>query len=141
MMFEDTLTYHPGIFLSQPFSELLAADLEDDARLFYVRMASDIGVVATGADRLPQAPALVRVLLKALVAAPPARAGCWRHFYRNVSALVSGCEAETAPETLRVEFVRALGRLRQFLSENGDIADTLAIEGLEETVLGLAAGA
>jgi hypothetical protein len=141
MMFEDTLTYHPGTLLNQPLSELLAADLEDDARQFYARMAADIGVVATGGDRLPQAPALVRVLLKALVAAPPARAGCWRHLYRNISALVAGCDAETAPEALRAEFVRALGRLRAFLFENSDIADLLAIEDGPGTMLGRAAGA
>ena len=141
MMFEDTLTYHPGTLLNQPFSELLAADLDDDARQFYARTASDIGVVATGVDRLPQAPAIVRMLLKALVAAPAARAGCWRHLYRNISALVAGCDSETAPEALRVDFVRALGRLRGFLSENGDIADALGIEDLERTVLGRGASA
>jgi hypothetical protein len=141
MMFEDTLAYHPGALLNQPFSELLAADLEDDSREFYARMASDIGVVAAGGDRLPQAPSIVRVLLKALVAAPAARTGCWRHLYRNICALVAGCDTETPPEALRVEFVRALGRLRQFLAENADIADGLAIEDLPRTVLGRAAGA
>jgi hypothetical protein len=59
-MFEDTLTYHPGTLLNQPFSELLAADLEDDARDLYARMASDIAVVAISVDRAPEAPAIVR---------------------------------------------------------------------------------
>jgi hypothetical protein len=134
MMFEDTLTYHPRTPLNQPFSELLAADLEDDAQQFYARMASDIGVVAAGGNRLPQAPAILRVLLKALVAAPPARAGCWRHLYRNIAALVAGCDSATPPDALRVGFVRALGRLREFLAENGDIADTLGIGDLDRAV-------
>jgi hypothetical protein len=141
MMFEDTLTYHPGTLLNQPFSELLAADLDEDARLFYARMASDIGVVATGVDRLPQAPAIVRMLLKALAAAPAARAGCWRHLYRNIAALVAGCDAETAPDALRLEFVRALGRLRRFLAENADIVYGLALEDREGTVIRRGAGA
>ncbi|MDB5092576.1 MAG: hypothetical protein JWO85_677 [Candidatus Eremiobacteraeota bacterium] len=141
MMFEDMLTYHPGTPLNQPFSELLAADLDDDARRFYARMASDIGVAATGMHRLPQAPAIVRVLLKALVAAPAARAGCWRHLYRNIAALVAGCDSATPPDALRVGFVRALGRLRGFLSENADIAHGLALEDLDGTVVGRSARA
>jgi hypothetical protein len=40
------------------------------------------------------------------------------------------------PDLLRPEFVRSLGRLGQFLSENVDIADTLAIEDLGRTVVG-----
>jgi hypothetical protein len=55
--------------------------------------------------------------------------------------LVAGCGTESGPEAFRSELVRSLGRLRQFLSENGDIADALAIEDLEVAVLGRAAGA
>jgi hypothetical protein len=123
-MLEDTLAYQVGTLLNQPFSELLAADLDDDAQRFYAHMASDIAVVAAGVHGPPQAPAIAQTLLKALAAAPAARAACWRQLYRGIFSLVAGCDGEIVPDLLRPEFVRSLGRLGQFLSENVDIADT-----------------
>ena len=58
-----------------------------------------------------------------------------------VGACVAGCDSETAPEALRVDFVRALGRLRGFLAENADIVYGLALEDREVAVIRRAAGA
>jgi len=140
-MFEDMLTYQSGTLLNQSFCELLAAELDDDARQFYARMASDIGVVAAGGNRPPQLPAIAQTLLEALVAAPATRDACWRQVYRGISGLVAGCNTETVAEVLRADHVRALGRLRQFLWENVDIADALVIEDVERTALSRPAGA
>jgi hypothetical protein len=139
-MFEDTLAYQVGTLLNQPFSELLAADLDEDAQRFYARMASDIAVLSTGVHGPPQAPAIVQTLLKALAAAPPARAACWQQLYRKIFRLVASCDGEIVPDLLRPEFVRSLGRLGQFLSENVDMAEAAAAEDLKQTVLGRAAG-
>ena len=71
-----------------------------------------------------------------------AKAACWRRFYRTISRLVASSDTGPVPDTLRAELVRAIGRLRQFLSENRDLADPPAIGELEYTVLGrTAAGA
>ena len=142
MMFEDSLTYQPGTLLNQTFSALLAADLDDDARKYYLRSACDIAIVASGVDRASQAAGTVQALLEALAAAPSSRAACWRRFYRTISRLVASSDTGPVPDTLRAELVRAIGRLRQFLSENRDLADPPAIGELEYTVLGrTAAGA
>src|ERR1700736_1962588 len=122
-MFGDTLVYQVGTLLNQPFSELLAADLDEDAQRFYARMASDIAVLAIGVDGPPEAPAIVRTLLQALAAEPAARAVCWQQLYRRILRLVAGCDGEIVPDLLRPEFVRSLGRLGQFLAENVDLAD------------------
>jgi hypothetical protein len=122
-MFEEILAYHSGTHLNRPFSDLLAAELDDDARLFSTRMASDIALVAAGVDRPSHRATIVRTLLMALVAPLPARTAFWRRLYREISVLVASCDPEVAPEGLRGEVVRALGRLRQFLCENLDIAD------------------
>jgi hypothetical protein len=140
-MFEEILAYQPGTHLNRPFSELLAAELDEDARLFSARMASDIALVAAGVDRPSHRATIVRTLLMALVAPPPARTAFWRRLYREISVLVAGCAPEAAPAGLRAEVARALARLRQFLRENPDVADALAIEELERTVLGRAVGA
>jgi hypothetical protein len=140
-MFEDMLTYQFATFLNQPFGELLAANLDDDARQFYARMAADIAFVAISANRPAQAPTITQKLLEALVASPAAREACWRQLYRKISGLVAGCDPETVAEVRRAEHIRALGRLRQFLSENDDIVDALAFEDVKRTVLGQVAGA
>jgi hypothetical protein len=139
-MFEEILAYQPGTHLNRPFSELLAAELDDDARLFSARMASDIALVAAGVDRPSHRATIVRTLLMALVAPLPARTAFWRRLYLEISVLVSGCNPEAAPEGLGDEVTRALGRLRQFLCENVDIADALAIEQLERTVFARTVG-
>jgi hypothetical protein len=134
-MFEDTLVYQVGTLLNQPFSELLAADLDEDAQRFYARMASDIAVLAIGVDGAPEAPAIVQTLLQALAAAPAARAACWQQLYRRILRLVAGCDGEIVPDLLRPEFARSLGRLGQFLAENVDLAGADAIPHLERTAL------
>ncbi|MDB5027001.1 MAG: hypothetical protein JWO66_690 [Candidatus Eremiobacteraeota bacterium] len=141
MMFEDTLTYQPGDLITQTFSELLAADLEDDAREFYAGMATDITVVAAGMDRSPRTTATVRTLLMALAATPAARPSFWRQLYREISVLVAGSDGRIAPGTRRAEFVRPLGRLRGFLSENADLADTPGAGERRGTALGRTAEA
>jgi hypothetical protein len=130
-MFEDLLAYQPGSL--QRFSELLAADLDDDAQQFYARMAADIGAVATSAGGRAVHPArVVQTLLEALVAAPAARAACWRRLYHQSSLLVAACARIESP---------ALARLRGFLRENVDLAHPPPTEGLERMVLGRSAGA
>jgi hypothetical protein len=129
-MFEDILVYNASP-LAESFSDLLEADLDDDAQLFYLRTASDIALMAAGADRASR-PAQ-KLLLAALMAPQPDSTSSWREFYREISALVAAC-----PETAVGE---AFGRLRRFLVENTDFADLLAIEDLERTIRGHVLGA
>ena len=72
-MIEDMLTYQAGTSLSDPFGDLLAADLDDDARACYERTASDIAVVAAGADQPLASVRAMRTLLAAMAAAPALR--------------------------------------------------------------------
>jgi hypothetical protein len=120
MMFEDTLAYWPATGLNRPFSELLAPDLDDDARLFYERMSLDIAVVAALAERPSVADAIGRTLLEALTTAAPARAAAWRRLYRAIAVLVAGNPWEPAENTRRVP-TTAFGRLWQFVRENRDL--------------------
>lgn len=129
-MFEDILIYSASP-LAESFSDLLEADLDDDAQLFYLRTASDIAVVAAAADGASR-PAQ-KLLLAALVAPQSDSPSSWREFYREISALVAA-----SPETA---FGDAIGRLRRFLAENTDFADVLAIEDLERTIRGHVLGA
>jgi hypothetical protein len=129
-MFEDILSYSASP-LAESFSDLLEADLDDDAQLFYLRTASDIAAVAAGAGRASH-PAR-KLLLAALTALQPDNTSSWREFYREISALVAGY-----PETA---FGEAVGRLRRFLAENVDFADALAIEEIERTMRGHVLGA
>lgn len=138
-MLEDMLTYQVESRLVHSFSELLAADLEDDARLLYRRMAADIAVVAAGAGRPWDRVRVARALLGALAAAPSARAGAWRHLYREIAALAAA--NRPAPEPAEGEPAEALGRLRAFLRENLDLADPLAPGECERTASGRALGA
>ncbi|HEY4441773.1 MAG TPA: hypothetical protein VGN14_15035 [Candidatus Elarobacter sp.] len=107
------LAYRSGDLLLRRFSELLAADLDDDARLFYARMAADVAAVADSPGRAAQAAALVQNVLEALVAAPNLQPGCWRRLHRGVAALTAGLP-DGPP---------ALARLRAFLDENPDLAE------------------
>jgi hypothetical protein len=135
-MFEDLLAYHCGTHPNRPFSELLAAELDDDTRLFSSRMATDIALVAAGVDRPTHRATIARTLLMALVAPPSPRPAFWKRLYAEIAVLVDGCDPQAAPADLQADVVNALRRLRQFLAENVDIADALAIENLERTVLG-----
>lgn len=140
-MIEDILTYRSGNHLAESFSELLAADLDDDARLLYVRMAADLETVAAGIEPPFHRARIVRMLLVALVAEPPAREAYWRHLYREISALVAGSNGRCASAEIAGDRDGALERLRRFLRENLDLADALAIERLERTALGRSVGA
>ena len=123
------LTYQAGTSLSDPFGDLLAADLDDDARACYERTASDIAVVAAGADQPLASVRAMRTLLAAMAAAPALRPGSWRRLHRDICTLLSGARVETVPDPVRPEFVRALGRLRQFLAENTDLRDGFGVDG------------
>ncbi len=120
-MLEDTLIYNPPNAL--PFAALLKADLEDDGLEFYLRMSRDIETVAAETERRTDGADLADALLTALVATPAGRTASWRQFYRGVRRLVAGF----APR----EHVPAFKRLRQFVRENADLAETLAIVHLE----------
>ncbi len=132
MMLEDTLIYNPPT--TQTFAALLNADLEADGLEFYLRMSGDIGAVAGERDRRGEGDRLAESLLNALlVATPDGRTAAWREFYRGVRALVAGF----APEAHTAEFVR----LRRFVRENADLADTIAIGDLERAAYRRAIGA
>jgi hypothetical protein len=120
IMFEDTLVYCPATALNRPFFEVLASDLDDDARLLYERMSLDIAVVAALVERPSAADAIGRTLLDALTAAAPARGAAWRRLYRSISVLVAGSPCDPT-ENARREPASALGRLWQFVRENGDL--------------------
>jgi hypothetical protein len=135
-MLEDMLAYEPRNLLNS-FAELLAADLDDDTRHFYARMAADITTVAVGAGRAWRSAGVVQALLEALAATPAARAGCWRRLYRHVSGLVADCAQSGAAG----DDDPALGRLRRFLRENVDLEDPYALRGFERVALGSSAGA
>jgi len=136
-MLEDMLAYEPRNLLNS-FAELLAADLDDDARQFYARMAADVTTVAAGAGRAWRSTGVVQTLLEALAATPAARGGCWRRLYRHIGVLVADCaKADEAGDA----GVGALTRLRQFLRENADLADPSALLALERTAFGRTAGA
>lgn len=130
-MLEDLLIYQPGRLLNPAVAELLAADLDDDARHFYAWMAADIRVVSRAVGRLSHRAAIEHTLLEALAAAPAARAGCWRRLYRRLAVLVAAYNAEDVAAEDRPKLSRAAGRLRSFLTENVDIADAIVIEQLE----------
>lgn len=122
MMFEEMLSYQPPAPLTSLRPDLLAVDLDADARLFFARMAWDIGVLAGGAGRPADEAAIVRLLLEALVSGPAARAAAWRRLYREISFLAVRYPLDAVPEHAREDAILALGRTRQFLRENADIA-------------------
>jgi len=128
MMLEDTLIYNPSHPL--PFAALRAADLEDDGLEFYLRMSRDIGTVARETNRSTEGARLAELLLDALVATPARRTAAWRRFYRGVRTLAAGF-APAVPDDARRDLDPAFRRLRQFVFENADLADTLAIGNFE----------
>lgn len=140
-MFEEILAYQSGTHPNGSFSELLAADLDDDTRQFSVRMASDIALVSAGVHRPSHRATIVRTLVMALAAPPPARNAFWQRLYREISVLAAECAPEAAPPDLRDDVVGALARLRQFLCENLDVADALVVEDLERALARRAVGA
>jgi hypothetical protein len=129
-MFEDMLAYRSGAPLTAFFPEPSAADLDEDARRFYLRMTSDIAAVSAGTRHPSHRTCIARMLLAALAAPSWYRAASWRRLYHEISSLVTVSSHDAVPLELRREFVLALGRLHQFLSENVDFADALAIERL-----------
>jgi hypothetical protein len=129
IMLEDTLIYNPA--RTQIFAALLEADLVDDERDFYLRMARDISIVAEETRRPTEGIRLSESLLAALVATPTARKKAWRRFYRGIRTLASGF-APAYPDEASRELVPAFGRLRQFVRENADLADTLVIADLDQ---------
>lgn len=100
------------------FSELLAANLDDDARLLYVMMTADIEHAA-GLARPGWSPTVCRTLLLALVAAPEAKDACWREVYRQIGVVVASSAEDANP---------GRARLMQFLQENLELADPSAFE-------------
>jgi hypothetical protein len=128
---EEMLAYRSRTARNRPQPKALKVDifdLERDARRFYTRMAIDIGTLADGANRSAEAPAIVRVLLEALMATPAAKAPAWRRLYREISFLATRYPLASVPENVRADVVLALGRIRQFLTENADIGDALNVE-------------
>lgn len=126
MMLEDTLIYNPPNTL--PFAALLTADIENDGLEFYLRVTHDIGTVARETNRPTEAADLTDTLLTALVAAPASRTAAWQQFYRGVRTLVAGfAPSADAPRDLSPAF----RRLRQFVRENADLTESLAIVDLE----------
>jgi hypothetical protein len=121
-MLEDILAYNSETRLSDSFSALLEANLDDDAQLFFLRMAVDVGE-ALGGD------AALRRLLTALTASPPTRAAAWRELYRAFSLVVAANPDQPMPGP------------RAFLAENADLAETLRIDELERTLRTHAHGA
>lgn len=138
MMLEDTLIYNPSDAL--PFAALLAADLEDDGLEFYLWMSHDISTVADAMNRPAEGARVAEALLDALVAASTGRTIAWRQFYRGVRTLVAGF-APAARDDAPRDLAPAFGRLRQFVRENADLADTLAIGNLERVAYCRAIGA
>jgi len=122
-MLEYMLAYELDGLHIQHLTDLLAADLDEDARQFFTRMAADIGVAAAAAGRTSQ-PLIVRTLLMTLIAAPEAKTASWRHLYRRISYLVAGCTHVDDP---------AIDRLRAFLRENVDLADSPAYKAFAST--------
>ena len=122
-MFEETLAYRPEASLFRPAAGLLAIDLEDDARLFYFRMATDIALLTTAAGSSGAA-AVERILAEALTAGPAGRRAAWSRLFHAVSALVAACGPATTYPRIAAQ-AAALERLRQFLRENLDLADAV----------------
>jgi hypothetical protein len=138
MMLEDTLIYNPPA--TQTFAALLEADLVDDELDFYLRMARDIKIVACETSRPTEGNRLSESLLTALVSTPSARTKAWRSFYRGIRTLASGF-APAFPDEASRELVPAFGRLRQFVRENADLADALAVGEFDQTAYRHAIGA
>ncbi len=137
-MLEDTLIYNPPEAL--PFAALLAAELEADGLEFYLRMTRDVGTVACQTNRFSEGADLADVLLTALIAAPTGRTASWRQFYRGVRSLVAGFAPAGPADSLR-DLSPAFRRLRQFVRENADLADALAVIDLERTAYSHSIGA
>jgi hypothetical protein len=138
MMLEDTLIYNP--LDTFPFAELFGADLENDGLEFYLRMSRDIATVAGETNRPTLGADLADLLLTALVATPAGRTAAWRQVYRGVRTLVAGF-APDVPAGSRRGLSPAFRRLRQFVRENADLADTLAMVDLERAAYSRAIGA
>ncbi|HEV8019899.1 MAG TPA: hypothetical protein VGP41_01475 [Candidatus Lustribacter sp.] len=138
MMLEDTLTYNPPH--DRTFAALLTAELENDGLEFFLRMSGDIGTVARETNRPTAGDDLADLLLTALVAAPAGRTAAWQQLYRGVRTLVAGF-APVPSAGARPDLSSAFRRLRQFVRENADLADTLALVNLERAAYCRAAGA
>jgi len=136
-MLEEMLAYTSRTRLADSSSELPPAELDNDARLFYLRMASDIAVVAAGVDRQTHRARIVKTLRAALAAplAAGAADAAWQQLYREIFALVAVSYAEAAPGEVRTELLGSRDRLSRFVSENIDLADAPAIEELERMIL------
>jgi hypothetical protein len=127
MMLEDTLIYNPPH--DRTFAALLTADLENDGLEFFLRMSGDLGTVARETNR-SAGDDLSDLLLTALVAAPDGRTAAWQQLYRGVRSLVHGF-VPAASAGGQGDLSPAFRRLREFVRENADLAETLAIVGLE----------
>ena len=141
MMFEETLAYWSRDKLAESFSPLPAAVGDADTRRFYVRMACDVAIVAAGTKQPSHGRCIASILLAALAATPAESVASWQRFHREVAILAVRARAESAPEQLREAFPGALGRLRQFITENQDLADQRALDEFERPQRGLAFGA
>jgi hypothetical protein len=124
MMLEDTLIYNPPAALT--FAAPLAPDLGSDGLEFYLRTSRDISTVADATNRPTEGADLADALLTALVATPAGRTAAWRRFYRGVRSLVAGFTPTGSGNTRR-DLAPAFTRLRQFVRENADLADTLVL--------------
>ena len=128
-MLEDTLIYDPDDSLS---FAALALDLEGDGLQFFLRMSRDIGTIAAATNRCAEGADLADLLLTALVAARAERTAAWRRLYRGVRSLVAGFAPAGSGDASR-SLSPAFRRLRQFVRENADLADTLAIVDFERS--------
>jgi hypothetical protein len=96
-MLEYMLAYQLDGLPMPGLAELLAADLDEDSRQFYIRMAADIEAVAAATRRTAPPAAVVQTLLSALVVAPEAKAAYWRRLYRQVGALIARTQGADGP--------------------------------------------
>jgi hypothetical protein len=120
-MIEDTLTYTTSRSEISPRDTVAA--LDEDARLFLVRMTTDIATVAFSADRQAQRGRLEHALLAALSAPETTRTGAWKKLYSTIFAFITVCDAAAPPATLPPETLASRGRLRRFIAENADLAN------------------
>jgi hypothetical protein len=103
-------------------------DLDHDTRRFFARMALDIGALAGSAARPVDAEAIVHTLLEALMVPVAAKPAAWQRLYHAIGLLTAGYPIDAVTPDECAEVIAALGRMRQFLRENADIADaTLTI--------------
>lgn len=104
----------------------MAADLDEDAQGFYLRMAGDVETIAGLLRRPSEGGAILRTLLAALRMPEPSRSGAWHRLYAQLASLAGRCTPVAAAGPFRYDAIAALGRLHHFLAENADLAEDAA---------------